>query len=71
MSQPPDLEQMLSEHMARIRKDVLPFWAGTQTASMISDALDDAVDAIISGDDASMRDALTTLQRYCSTVKTK
>lgn len=64
MSQPPDLERLLADQMARVRRDVLPFWAGTQTASVISDALDDAVDALIAGDDIAMRDALVALQRY-------
>jgi hypothetical protein len=66
MSAPPDLQQSLNDEIARVRKTVLPFWAGTLTATIILAAIDAAVDAVICGDDAEMLACYTMLQGYTS-----
>jgi len=71
VDEPPDFSRSLTDEMARIRKDVLPFWAGTRTATMIMAAIDEAVDSIISGDDVKMMAALAKLQRFGAASKPK
>jgi hypothetical protein len=71
VSVPLDLQQALNDEIARVRKTVLPFWAGTLTATVIIAAVDAAVDAVICGEDAEMQACYDNLQRYSSTSEPK
>jgi hypothetical protein len=68
MSQARELQAALRGEIARVRRDVLPFWAGTLVHANIGEDIERAVRAIIGGSPDEMLVAFARLRRLASPI---
>jgi len=59
-----ELHQTMLREIARVRLQVMPFWAGTETFAKIQRAVDASVQATARGDETPMQACLDALRAF-------